>query len=107
VGGSTGDGWRGPHWIPAESPGGLGAPEVWIDAHTLDHHGGMHPPLVTAVLAGNGGGPWIGRLLQFGNFPGEDDMVTYMIVARRWHSDHNHGQPYYVARVPGQAGETA
>ena len=102
------DGWRGPWWIPGESPGGIGAPEVWIDAHALDHHGGMHPPLVAAVLAGNGGGPWIGRQLQFGNFPGAGQAaVTYMIVARRWDAEHNNGQPYYVAKVTGQAGETA
>jgi hypothetical protein len=54
------------------------------------------------VLAGNGGGPWIGRHLQFGSYPGaESDEITYMIVARRWISEHNHGQPYYVARIPG------
>jgi hypothetical protein len=99
-------GWRDPPWIPAESPGGLGAPEVWIDAHTLDHHGGMHPPMITHVLAGNGGGPWIGRHLQFGNFPGaETDVVTYMIIARR-HSSANYGRPYYVARQ-AETGDTA
>jgi hypothetical protein len=103
---SAGDGWREPPWIPDESPGGLGAPEVWIDAHTLDYHGGMSPPLVTMVLAGNGGGPWIGRMLQFGNFPGAGDqgLVTYMVVARRWEQDRNHGQPYYVAKIPDQGG---
>jgi len=98
------DGWREPPWILTESPGGLGAPEVWIDAHTLDHHGGMHPPLVTMVLAGNGGGPWIGRMLQFGSFPGtEEGYVTYMIVARR-HSGANYGRPYYVARQADPGG---
>jgi hypothetical protein len=104
---SGGDGWREPAWIPAESPGGIGAPEVWIDAHALDHHSAP-PPAITMVLHGNGSGPWVGRALQFGQVPGADwDEVTYMIVARRWRSEHNHGQPYYVARIPetGEAGE--
>lgn len=102
------NGWREPWWIPGESPGGIGAPEVWIDAHALDNHGGMSPSMVAWVLAGNGGGPWIGKLLQFGGYPGADaGMITYMIVARRWRSEHNNGQPYYVARIPGQPGGTA
>lgn len=101
----SGDGWRGPAWIPDESPGGLGAPEVWIDAHSLDCHSGLAPVTAT-VTAGNGGGPWIGRMLQFGHYPGaERDEITYMIVARRWDRDRNRGQPYYVAKIPDQ-GET-
>lgn len=102
--GTAGDGWRGPGWILAESPGGLGAPEVWIDAHALDHHSSL-APLIATVTAGNGGGPWIGRMLQFGRYPGaERDEITYMIVARR-HSSANRGQPYYIAKIPDQ-GET-
>lgn len=97
-------GWREPWWIPDESPGGLGDPEVWIDAHALDHYGGMHPPLVAHVLAGNGGGPWIGRQLRFGNYPGADAAETvYLVVARR-HSTGNDGRPYYVVKLPGLGG---
>lgn len=104
----SGNGWREPAWIPDESPGGIGEPEVWIDAQSLDHHAGLDPRIVSTVLAGNGGGPWIGRLLQFGRYPGADrDELTYMIVARRWRNGHNRGQPYYVARIPGEAGGTA
>ena len=105
------EGWRGAWWIPAESPGGIGDPEIWIDAVALDNYGGMHPPLVRFVLAGNGGGPWIGQLLRFGKVPGNRppqlvldrdyaDSVVYMVVARRWDQAHNDGRPYYVARVP-------
>jgi hypothetical protein len=98
---SEAGGWREPAWIPAESPGGIGAPEVWIDAHALDYHHSGKLPTITLVLHGNGGGPWIGRLLQFGSYPGaEAEEITYMVVARRWISEHNHGQPYYVARIP-------
>lgn len=90
-------GWREAWWIPDESPGGLGDPEVWIDAQALDHHGGMHPPLIRDVLKGNGGGPWIGQLIRFGRYPGTAAAdVTYMVVARR-HSQANGGRPYYVA----------
>lgn len=103
-------GWREPWWIPDESPGGIGDPEVWIDAATLDEYGGKSPELIRSVLAGNGGGPWIGSVLRFGKIPhahlpagvldrGYPDSVIYMIVARRF-SAANHGRPYYVARVP-------
>ena len=104
------EGWRDPWWIPDESPGGVGDPEVWIDAQALDEYGGKNPRLVASVLAGNGGGPWIGSLLRFGTVPhlrlparvtGRDypDSILYMIVARRF-SQANAGRPYYVARVP-------
>ena len=67
----------------------------------LDSYGAREPEVVRAVLAGNGGGPWIGVLLQFGNYYlGAGDGITYMVVARRWDRDANRGQPYYVARVP-------
>jgi hypothetical protein len=107
----VGEGWRGAWWIPDESPGGIGDEEVWIDAVALDQYGGKHPHLVASVLAGNGGGPWIGALLRFGKVPhdhrpqqvpdtGYADSIIYMVVARRWDQDANRGQPYYVARVP-------
>ena len=92
------EGWREAWWIPDESPGGIGAPEVWIDAGTLDNYGGKDPAIVAHVLAGNGGGPWIGALLRFGKYPGADEVVIYMIVARRWDNSANGGRPYYVAR---------
>jgi hypothetical protein len=94
-------GWREPWWIPAESPGGIGDPEVWIDAATLEEYGGKNPELVQSVLAGNGGGPWIGALLRFGKVPQAPaaGCIIYMIVARRF-SAANAGRPYYVARVP-------
>jgi hypothetical protein len=97
----TSSGWREPWWIPDESPGGLGDEEVWIDAQALDARGGMSYLMVQHVLRGNGGGPWIGQLIRFGNFPGSRDADTvYMVVARR-HSRANDGRPYYVARFPG------
>ena len=97
-------GWREPWWIPDESPGGIGDPEVWIDAATLDEYGGKSPELIRSVLAGNGGGPWIGSMLRFGKVPHgsaprQVPDAVYMIVARRF-SAANHGRPYYVARVP-------
>jgi hypothetical protein len=104
----SGDGWRGPSWIPGESPGGIGAPEIWIDAGTLDSYRRLASAVspLMEVLAGNGGSSWVGRLLQFSRYPGtEDGSFTYMIVARRWSAAHNNGQPYYVARHTAQAGE--
>lgn len=103
-------GWREPWWIPDESPGGIGDPEVWIDAGALDSYGGKNPQLVASVLAGNGGGPWVGALLRFGRLPDGHppqqvfdrdypDSIIYMIVARQY-SHANAGRPYYVARVP-------
>ena len=93
------EGWREPWWIPSESPGGVGDPEVWIDAATLDSYGGKNPSLVAHVLSGNGGGPWIGAQLRFGNYPGAGGAdLVYMVVARRF-STANGGHPYYVARI--------
>jgi hypothetical protein len=91
-------GWRGAWWILAESPGGIGDAEVWVDATALDFYGAREPEVIQATLAGNGGGPWIGALLRFGNYPGAAGDITYMVVARRWDKDANRGQPYYVAR---------
>jgi hypothetical protein len=104
------EGWREPRWIPDESPGGIGDPEVWIDAQALDEQSGKDPRMIAGVLAGNGGGPWIGALLRFGKVPHRrppqqvfdkdyPDSVIYMVVARRF-SQANAGRPYYVARVP-------
>ena len=99
-----GGGWREPWWIPAESPGGIGDPELWIDAGTLDEYGGKDPALIRHVLAGNGGGPWIGVLLKFRKLPGSPAVdMTYMVVARR-HSHANAGRPYYVVRQSRQPG---
>jgi hypothetical protein len=103
-------GWREPWWIPDESPGGIGDPEVWIDAGALDNYGGKNPQMVASVLSGNGGGPWVGALLRFGRLPDGrppqqvfdrdyPDSIIYMIVARQY-SHANAGRPYYVARVP-------
>lgn len=106
------EGWRGPWWIPDESPGGIGDPEVWIDAMALDEYGGRDAWLARTVLAGNGGGPWIGSMLRFSQVPRGQIArevrdpaapgVVYMIASRRWERDVNHGRPYYVARIPGE-----
>lgn len=75
------------------SPGKPGDPELWLDAQSLDHYGGLDPDLVRFVLDGGGGGPWIGRLVRFPAWGVPD--VTYLVVSRRM-SLFNRGEPYYV-----------
>jgi hypothetical protein len=85
--------------LAGESPGKPGDPELWLDAQALDYHGGLDPGLVQFVLAGGGGGPWIGQLVRLPAW-GAGDTV-YLVVSRRI-SRQNRGEPYYVLRRQGE-----
>ena len=90
-------------WIPDESPGGLGDPEIWIDEAALDMYArGDAEPAVT-VTPPAGRDPRItsraGAVIRFNQYPGMPAPVVYVIAVRRW-SRANGGRPYYVCKWP-------
>ena len=97
-------GRHGPWWIADESPGGLGAPEIWIDEAAVDMYGrGDAEPAVTVTggrhYGARDGNWWLGAVIRFPRHPGLAAPAVYKILSRRW-SQANNGRPYYVARWP-------
>lgn len=86
-----------PLLIPSESPGAIGDPEIWIDESVLDAYVAGRTP--AAVALDQPGGSMIGATVKFINFPNLRGRAVYQITVRR-RSQHNHGQPYYIARWP-------
>jgi hypothetical protein len=93
---------RRPWWIPDESPGGLGDPEIWADEAAIDMYArGDAAPAVTIRLSPGADGLSLhGAIVRFGRH--REDLyppVAYRITCRRW-STCNAGRPYYVLRWP-------
>lgn len=97
-------GTHGPWWIPDESPGKLGDPEIWVDESAMDMYGrGDAAPAVT-VTGGNyadkAGSWWGGAVIRFSAYPGKcETPVIYAVVSRQT-STANLNRPYYVLRWP-------
>lgn len=87
-----------PWWIPDEAPGGLGAPELWMDESAMDMYGrGDAAPAVTVSRASPG--TWIDAIVRFSEHPGLAAPVLYLVESRRT-SPANASRPYYVLKRP-------
>lgn len=96
-------------WIPDESPGGIGSPEMWADEAALGFLAAGREPGITVIPdMRNTSEPgllrWSGARLRFGGPPGEEYRpVTYKVVSRCY-GPVNLGRPYYVLKLVGYSG---
>ena len=96
-------------WIPDESPGGPGSPELWADEAALGFLAAGGEPGITVIADTRGrSGPvplrWAGARLRFGCPPGEGYRpVTYRVVSRCF-GPVNLGRPYYVLKLVDYCG---
>lgn len=102
-------GAHGPWWIPDESPGKLGDPEIWMDESALDMYGRGDAEPAIAVIPVNRddftadekqhGTWWVGAVIRFGVYPGLGGPCVYKVISRRF-GPGNLNRPYYVLRWP-------
>lgn len=95
-------GAHGPWWIPDESPGKLGDPEIWVDESALDMYGrGDASPAVTVTggrdYSDGTGNWWCGAVIRFSAYPGLGESCAYAIGSRRY-GPENLNRPYYVLK---------
>jgi hypothetical protein len=89
-----------PWWIPGESPGGLGDPEIWADEAVIDMYArGDAAPAVTVSFPADRTGVSLLRAVVLFERPSGDTgaPVAYRIDCRRW-GTVNDSYPYYVLR---------
>lgn len=97
-------GAHGPWWIPDESPGKLGDPEIWVDESAMDMYGrGDADPAVTVTggrrYEDQSGNWWVGAVVRFDVYPGLGTSCVYRVISRRF-GPENLNRPYYVLRWP-------
>lgn len=98
-------GAHGSWWIPDESPGKLGDPEIWVDESAMDMYGrGDAGPAVTVTggrnYADGAGNWWGGAVIRFSAYPGKcEATIAYRVVSRQT-STANLNRPYYVLVWP-------
>lgn len=94
-------GAHGLWWIPDESPGKLGDPEIWVDESAMDMYArGDAAPAVT--VTGSRDSNWHGgAIIRFSSTPGFGGAgpFVYQVVSRRF-GPGNLNRPYYVLRWP-------
>jgi len=93
---------RRPWWIPGESPGGLGDPEIWADEAAIDRYarGDAAPAVIICFPADRAGTSLLRAVVRFERHDREFyPPVAYRIDCRRW-SPINAARPYYVLRWP-------
>lgn len=91
-----------PWWIPDESPGGLGDPEIWVDGDMLDMYARGHAEPAVSVRPERGARMLglFGALVRFERHGADlESPAVYKILGRRW-SLANGGRPYYVLKWP-------
>lgn len=89
-----------PWWIPDESPGGLGDPEIWADEAAIDMYarGDAGPAVTVRFPADRTGISLLRSVVRFERHRENLCLpVAYKIDCRRW-STINASRPYYVLR---------